>query len=273
MIFFVSLFNEFISSEFSLSVIVTLPFPKVAKVLSLWYPSLLLKVRFVEFTFVVSSFAFWFKPIFVPILKLLLVLYFVSVLFAYVKVFVFRFRFSLSIKVFVLSYFPAARSEPFRWVLFPTFTFTLFPIREVSSVCFILTLPVFAPYEAFTEDTFPLPVLSPTFWFAVSLEATVDLPFESFPWSLLLPPILNPVLTLKPFWFVLYISLWDSITRSFFTFKFRVSFAFTFAPMKFASFVAFIFILFASIWVLLFFRLSVSLCCCPYAIGKKPFRI
>ena len=88
--------SEFISSEFSLSVIVTFPLPKVASVLSLWYPTIFSKARDEDVTSIllVSDI-----PTFAPTLKLLFELYTESVVFEYVNVFVSRFRFSIFIRV------------------------------------------------------------------------------------------------------------------------------------------------------------------------------
>ena len=57
----------------------------------------------------------------------------------------------LSIKVLSLSYSPAARSDPFRWVFLPTSTFSSFAVIDERFVCFIfvfeLDLLMLAPTE------------------------------------------------------------------------------------------------------------------------------
>ena len=115
------------------------------------------------------------------------------------------------------------------WVLFSTFTFTLFPVIEESTVCLFIVLPLFTLNPAFVEDCFPISALG------VLLEAAPALPKPT------------PAFTLKPFEFDVYSSLRDSKVRLFPTSRFKVSLAFTFAPIKFASFAVFISIFFAII--------------------------
>ena len=129
-----------------------------------------------------------------------------------------KFRFLLSIKLPSLWNSPEAKREPFKCVLFPTFTFTLFPIIELRTVCLFIVVPLFTKNPAFVEECFPTSKLGLLFAAAPAL------------------PKPNPAFTLKPFEFEEYSSLRDSRARLFPIFRFRVSFALRVAPIKFALF-------------------------------------
>lgn len=89
---------------------------------------------------------------------------------------------------------------------------------EERTVCLFNVVPLFTENPAFVEDCFPTSRLG------LLLAGAPALP----------NPI--PAFTLKPFEFEEYSSLRLSNTRLFPTFRFRVSFAFTFAPIKLASY-------------------------------------
>lgn len=134
-------------------------------------------------------------------------------------------------KFLSLSNSPAAIRAPLIFVLFPTFISTSFPVRVDCTVCFIFVLLVFAPLDAFTDDTFPFPVLAPTVCEAAVLESTVEF--------FALAPVENPSEILNPFELLELESLRDSIFKSFPTFIASFSSAFIFAPIKFTSFEVF----------------------------------